>query len=510
MESTKKSTSKKMALKNPMMAGNITGVQEDIGTIRRSLYQDPEEMMTMAESSTKTKSSKKVSFKRPQSTTFEQEDMKNLRKSISQDPEEYMEIQKATKSQEKEIIQTNSQNFIRSTDREAVRRLLLDTKRPSVDEMINQMENITVKPIILKTSRPIFGDDKPSLINFRELLFRKYLQYNNVFNSIVNSYNFFMEITLPMILKNKKIIIENNEYFFDNIVITPPSKIDRQNTKMYPDECRKNMSNYLCDITADLYQLLNNEARKVKEKVHICKLPVMLRSKFCNLYNLTDDQLATPGINECRYDPFGYFIIRGIEKTVFNTEGLRVNRIFMYPIKGKSKNRPLEQNVSITCPNPKGSTVVQLIFKEDDNIVIKTTDTINDKQKDINVFMIFLLFIKDIKEYLVKTRIIDQNLENAEIIISEFLNIFTKSSYAAKCKKVYITSLNKALYSYYEKDDSGESKFLKIISEAIKFPATQEEGIKDKIIKSILPFNTLNDRNENNIMTHIISKLSTL
>jgi len=266
----------------------------------------------------------------------------------------------------------------------------------------------------------------------------------------------------------------------------------------------------MCDITADLYQIIGNESKKVKEKVPICKLPVMLRSKVCNLYNLPDDKLSDPTVNECRYDPFGYFIIRGVEKTVFNIENLRVNRIFKYPMKGKSKKKPLEENVVITCPNPKGTTVVSLVFKEDDNIVIRTTDTMNDKQKDINVFMIFLLVIQDIKTYLVKIKMIDESLDNEETIICNFLNIFTKPEYIAKCKKIYITSLNKALYSYYEKDDNGESKFLKIISEVIGFPASEENIIKEKIIKSILPFNTLNDKKQNNIMTNIISKLSTL
>jgi len=437
-------------------------------------------------------------------------DIAKMRKMMTEDVDDFLDIQEATSSQQKEIVSNNTNNYIISTDEETIKKLLLDTKRPSVDQILFEIENISTKPIVLKTPPQVFGDDKASLINYREILFRKYLAYNNVFSSILNSYNYFMEITLPMILKSKEIIIENNKYQFDNIVITPPSKIDRQNTRLYPDECRKNMSNYLCDVTADLYQIIGNESKKVKEKVPICKLPVMLRSKVCNLYNLTDDQLSDPSVNECRYDPFGYFIIRGVEKTVFNTESLRVNRIFKYPIKGKSKSKPLEENVSITCPNPKGCTVVQLIFKEDDNIVIKTTDTINDKQKDINVFMIFLLFIEDIKNYLVKIKVIDESLDKEETIVSEFLNIFTKPNYTAKCKKIYITSLNKALYSYYEKDDNGESKFLKIISEAIKFPPSEENRIKEKIIKSILPFNTLNDKKENNVMSNIISKLSTL
>lgn len=461
-------------------------------------------------SGSKIKSLKPIGSKKVVSTSFQEQDISKMREMLSQDVDEFMDVRKVSMQEEKQMVSDNFKEYTRSTDKETVRKLLFDTKRPSVDQMLYEIENINIKPIIIKSTKPVFGDDKISLINYRELLFRKYLSYNNVFNSIINSYNVFMEITLPMILKSKEIIIENVKYQFDNIVITPPSKIDRQNTRLYPDECRKNMSNYLCDVTSDLYQISGNESKKVKEKVPICKLPVMLRSKVCNLYNLTDDQLSNPSVNECRYDPFGYFIIRGVEKTVFNTESLRVNRIFMYPIKGKSKNRPLEQNVSITCPNPKGSTVVQLIFKEDDNIVIKTTDTINDKQKEINVFMIFLLFIDDIKEYLINIKYIDESLENEEKIISEFLNIFTKPNYSAKCKKVYITSLNKALYSFYEKDENGESKFLKIISEAIKFPASEEERIKAKILKSILPFNVLNTRKENNMITNAISKLSTL
>jgi len=430
-------------------------------------------------------------------------------KDIEEDPESSMTVQRPTFDELEDIIETRKESKIVYTNLEKVKEMLINTKRPSVDEMLKQMENFKINPISIQTKEPIIQNDKISLINYRELLFRKYIGYNNVFYSIKNSYNFFMEITLPMIMKNKEIIIDGQRYFFDNIVITPPSKIDRQNTKLYPNECRINMSNYLCDITADLYQVVKNERKKVKDKMHICKLPVMLRSKFCNLYNLTDDELAS--VDECRYDPFGYFIVRGIEKTVFNNESLRVNRIFMYPIKGKSKNKPLEQNVSITCPNPKGSTVVQLVFKDDDNIVIKTTDTINDKQKDINVFVVLLLFINEIKDYLIKIKHIDESLNDEEKIITEFLKLFTKEEYYVKCKKVYITSLNKALYLYSMRDENpANNKFLLHISDAIKFPATDIELIRDKILQSILPFNTLNSRERTNIMSNTISKISTL
>ena len=47
-------------------------------------------------------------------------------------------------------------------------------------------------------------------------------------------------------------------------------------------------------------------------KIYIGKIPIMLRSTFCLLNDLSDRDLTE--LNECPLDPGGYFVINGSEK----------------------------------------------------------------------------------------------------------------------------------------------------------------------------------------------------
>lgn len=57
------------------------------------------------------------------------------------------------------------------------------------------------------------------------------------------------------------------------------------------------------------------------------RMPIMLRSSKCVLYNKSPAQLA--GLNECPLDPGGYFIVRGTEKVILIQEQLSKNRIIV-------------------------------------------------------------------------------------------------------------------------------------------------------------------------------------
>lgn len=46
------------------------------------------------------------------------------------------------------------------------------------------------------------------------------------------------------------------------------------------------------------------------------RMPIMLRSSNCVLTGKTASQLAK--LNECPYDPGGYFIVKGTEKVKLN------------------------------------------------------------------------------------------------------------------------------------------------------------------------------------------------
>jgi DNA-directed RNA polymerase II subunit RPB2 len=52
--------------------------------------------------------------------------------------------------------------------------------------------------------------------------------------------------------------------------------------------------------------------RKEYEKILVGKVPIMLRSRYCLLVNMSTTELAF--MNECPIDVGGYFVINGSEK----------------------------------------------------------------------------------------------------------------------------------------------------------------------------------------------------
>ena len=61
--------------------------------------------------------------------------------------------------------------------------------------------------------------------------------------------------------------------------------------------------------------------------IAIGRMPIMLRSSHCVLYNKTDDQIVR--MNECPIDPGGYFVVKGVEKVILVQEQLSKNRIIV-------------------------------------------------------------------------------------------------------------------------------------------------------------------------------------
>jgi len=112
---------------------------------------------------------------------------------------------------------------------------------------------------------------------------------------------------------------------------------------MFPQEARLRNFTYASAMTVDInikYIVRNGEglantttSYKTLPKIHIGKLPIMLKSNICVLkqYKYVDNQHT----GECRYDTGGYFIINGSEKTVLGQERAAENRVYCFNI---SKN----------------------------------------------------------------------------------------------------------------------------------------------------------------------------
>jgi DNA-directed RNA polymerase II subunit RPB2 len=112
---------------------------------------------------------------------------------------------------------------------------------------------------------------------------------------------------------------------------------------MFPQEARLRNFTYASSMTIDINikyivrtgaNLENTQTfYKTIPKVHIGKLPIMLKSNICVLSQYKHFENHQTG--ECKYDAGGYFIINGSEKTVLGQERAAENKVYCFNV---SKN----------------------------------------------------------------------------------------------------------------------------------------------------------------------------
>jgi len=178
----------------------------------------------------------------------------------------------------------------------------------------------------------------------------------------IESYNYFIEHQIqetikmfnPVHIKSENDKIENGIHTleilitFENLQIFRP-QIHENNgaTKiMYPHEARLRNFTYSSQITLDinikitkLYGQNFKESETVFKKyprIHIGKLPIMLKSNICVLKQFS--YINTDITKECKHDPGGYFIISGSEKTILAQERAAENNVMCFNIK-KNNNK---------------------------------------------------------------------------------------------------------------------------------------------------------------------------
>ena len=96
---------------------------------------------------------------------------------------------------------------------------------------------------------------------------------------------------------------------------------------MFPQEARLRNFTYSSNMTVNMNikyiirtgEMLENiqTIYKVLPKIHIGKIPIMLRSSICVLTHYKHMPSEITG--ECKMDPGGYFIINGSEKNLFRS-----------------------------------------------------------------------------------------------------------------------------------------------------------------------------------------------
>lgn len=124
---------------------------------------------------------------------------------------------------------------------------------------------------------------------------------------------------------------------FEQIYLSKPThwEKDGATTPMTPNEARLRNLTYSAPIYADITKKTispdGSEDTRQHLKTFIGKIPVMLRSEYCQLYKLSDRDLAE--VKECPLDPGGYFIINGSEKVLIAQEKMASNTVYVFSMK---------------------------------------------------------------------------------------------------------------------------------------------------------------------------------
>ncbi len=176
----------------------------------------------------------------------------------------------------------------------------------------------------------------------KSLLVKKYFEEKKFVESNIQSFNLLLEKGLQEVIEENKeaeptIIPHNIEKFkirFGRITVGKPEITEADGSKrpIYPMEARLRKISYHAPIYLEVSTYINDVQRE-NFVAEVGKMPIMLKSKFCNLDELGREELIKKG--EDPSDPGGYFIINGTEKVIVNVEDLASNNFVVEMATGK-------------------------------------------------------------------------------------------------------------------------------------------------------------------------------
>ncbi|MBS3137448.1 DNA-directed RNA polymerase subunit B'' [Candidatus Woesearchaeota archaeon] len=171
---------------------------------------------------------------------------------------------------------------------------------------------------------------------YSKILIQKYFDEHSLVASNIESFNYFVEKELQIIIEENKIIeptiiphnIDEFKIRLDKIWVTKPEITEADGSKrpIYPMEARIRKISYAAPIFIEISAHINGIQRETFT-TQVGSLPIMLRSRFCHLNKLSRDELIQKG--EDPDDLGGYFIINGTERVLINIEDLAPNRFLV-------------------------------------------------------------------------------------------------------------------------------------------------------------------------------------
>tara|TARA_B100001250_G_scaffold322903_1_gene286201 strand:+ start:75 stop:4319 length:4245 start_codon:yes stop_codon:yes gene_type:complete len=221
----------------------------------------------------------------------------------------------------------------------------------------------------------------------------QFFDENSLVKQQIDSFNYFLDHSLSSIIKENKSTslgdTKNTQIEISNIYITSPFHIESDGTHnmILPFETRIRNLTYASSVYIDIRIVNNEDEPLIFEHCLLCKLPMMVGCKLCNL------QLEDVDSKECQYDNGGYFIINGSEKVLIAQEKMNNNQVYVFAKKPPNKYQYVSELrgvkdkeikststiiINITNPNSKNERFIKIMCS-----FLKT---------EIPIFFIFYIF----------------------------------------------------------------------------------------------------------------------
>lgn len=160
-----------------------------------------------------------------------------------------------------------------------------------------------------------------------------YFETHGMVRHQLESFDHFADVMLQQIVKeNSDVVVSTDEathcISFGNVCIPQPTTCESTGfvrTVRGPAEAMARNLSYASAVLVDVtYSVRDNASGEllrndVYREVVLCKIPIMVRSRYCYLTSHPGD------MSSCMYDPGGYFVINGLEKTLIAQQKLRTN-----------------------------------------------------------------------------------------------------------------------------------------------------------------------------------------
>ncbi len=221
---------------------------------------------------------------------------------------------------------------------------------------------------------------------------------NYILRHLYDSYNKFLEEDVKVFLEdshhifNEKMThdtVYRRKFHFKNVRVIGP-KLPNGIEPMFPSDARNRNLTYSVKIIADITQYQEKIDIVTDKKVEtitgieeigvpIATVPLMMRSKYCSL-----NQYKGNDLNECDFNPGGYFIVNGSEKVVICQERMVENK----PLVFLKKDSGIPSHiVQVNSRSYKPNGMIQVL-----NVKIKADGTMTIRVpllQEVNVFILF-------------------------------------------------------------------------------------------------------------------------